>query len=121
MTVFADEGRQCFAKFGGLDIIESLLDIQLCEISESPEPIEDFPNEQKWVGFLLRDLVECLVVNDRSEFVIFLLEEEGQSPGRVSMINSSGCQVFVNPLPEFCVIGSRHGVELRMVGLGSFL
>ena len=76
MTIFTDEGQQCFTKFGGPDIVESLPDIQLREISESPELIEDFSDEWEWVSLFLRDFVECFVINNRPEFVIFLFEEK---------------------------------------------
>src|ERR1700731_4274232 len=120
MTVFTDEGQQCFTKFGGLDIIESPLDIQLCEISESPESVEDFSDEREWVSLFLRDLVECLVVNDRPEFVIFLFEEKWRSPGGVSLVNVSSSQIFVDPFPEFRTVGSWHRVELGLMRNGSF-
>ena len=76
MTVFTDEGQQCFTKFGSPDIVESPPDIQLHEISESLESIEDFSDEREWVGLFLHDFVECLIVNDRLEFVVFFFEEK---------------------------------------------
>ena len=75
MTVFADEGQQCFTKLGGPDIVESPPDIQLHEILESLEPIKDFSDEWEWASLFLRDFVECFVINNRLEFVIFLFEE----------------------------------------------
>src|ERR1700731_1002930 len=116
MTVFTNEGQQLFGGPGGLDIVEALSDIQLREVLESFEPVEDFPDKGEWIGFLLRNLIKLLIVNNRTEFVIFLLEEEWRSPGGMSMIDASGCQVLVDPFPEFCTIGLWHGVELGSVG-----
>ena len=76
MTIFTDEGQQCFTELGSPDIVESSPDIQFCKVLESPEPIEDFLDEWEWVSLFLRDFVECFVINNRPEFVIFLFEEK---------------------------------------------
>ena len=76
MTVFANEGQQLFGGPGGPDIVEALLDIQLCEVPESFELVEDFPDKGEQIGFLLHNLIKLFIVNNRMEFVVFLLEEE---------------------------------------------
>ena len=77
MTVFTNEGQQGLTKLGGPDVIKSSPDIQLREILESPEPIKDFSDEREWVSLFLHDFVECFVINNRAELVIFLFEEKG--------------------------------------------
>src|SRR6202045_2106340 len=119
MYVFTDEGQQGFAKPGGSDIVEPPLDIQLCVVPESLELVEDCPDEQKWISLFLCDLVELLVINDRPEFVIFLLEEKRGGPRGVSMVDASSCQVFIDPFLKFHTVGFWHWVELGMIRLSS--
>ena len=76
MTIFTDEGQQSLTKLGGPNVIKASSDIQLREISEPLELIEDFSDEREWVSLFLHDFVECLIVNDRPEFVIFFFEEK---------------------------------------------
>jgi len=121
MTVFANEGQQLFGGPGGLDIVEAPSDIQLREVPESFEPVEDFPDKGERIGFLLRNLIKLLIVNNRTEFVIFLLEEEWRSPGGMSTVDVSSCQVFIDPFPKFCMVGFRHWVELGTIRPSSFL
>ena len=83
---------------------------------QSFEPVEDFPDKGERIGFLLHNLIKPLIVNNRTEFVIFLLEEEWRSPGGMSTVDVSSCQVLVDPLPEFCMVGLWHGIELGSVG-----
>ena len=76
MAIFANEGQQLFGGPGSSDIVEAFSDIQFREVPESFEPIKDFSDKREQIGFLLRNLIKLLIVNNRSEFVIFLLEEE---------------------------------------------
>src|ERR1700730_4007767 len=121
MSVFADKAQQGFAKLRGPDIVESPSDIQSHIMPESFEPVKDCLDKWKQVHLFLCDFVELLIVNNRSEFVIFLFKEKRGSPRGMSTVDAFGCQVFINPFPKFCTVGFWHQVELGTIRLSSFL
>ena len=94
------------------------MDVQFCVVLEPLELVQDGPD--KWEGIVC-DLVEFLVVYNRPEFIILLLEEEWGSPGGVSTVDPSSGQIFVNPFLEFHMVSLWHRVELGLVWLGTIL
>ena len=87
-----------------LDIIETLADIQLCEVLGTMELGNEFWNKQKWVFILHSYGVQRKVVLYQTKLTILLLNKEdwrghwrlgGADPTRIEVLLKEGVQLLL--------------------------
>ena len=105
----------CFPLISGLnaDVVETLMNVQLGEVSGSVELRYKFGDQWEGVLILDRHGIECLVVLNQLEGAVLFLDEEYRGcHRRFGRMNSSGTQVLFQERVQLLLFHRRQGVDL---------
>ena len=74
-TIAGTEGSLPFVPFMDPDKMVCVPEIDLCEESGLTRAIQEVGDVRKWIMVFLRDLIEALEVDAKSQGAVFLLDE----------------------------------------------
>ena len=117
-----DEGRLPLVAVFDTDIIVSPMNVELSEVASVLQLVHKVGDERKGVGVASSMFIEIPVILARTEFSIFLLDEEERGRlGRVGRTNLSGGKVFFKEVLGSFLFFRRKRVDFAYLRCEGFV